>query len=134
MLALERAFPNYQHAPATTNEVLSVTRIVGLVRRDLCFPELAVRGWPAEARTVMAMPEASIHENACAIATQNKVRPSRKSGNVKTIPEAVRKQHSPYGLFRLRVGAANPRHAQAALGRRENVSHASARGPATSKV
>lgn len=132
MLAFERAFPNYQHAPATTNEVFSVTRIVGLVRRDLCFPELAVSGWPAEARTVMAMPEASIHENACVIPTQNKVRLSRKCGNMKAIPEAVCKQHLPYGLFRLRVGAANPRHAQAALRRRENVSHASARWTATS--
>ena len=132
MLALERAFPDYQHAPATTNEVFSVTRIVGLVRRDLCFPELAVRARPAEARTVMAMPEASIHENASAIATQNKVRPSRKSGNVKAIPKAVRKQRCPYELLRLRIGAANPRHAQAALRRRENVSHASARWTATS--
>ena len=68
------ALPNSYHSPAVRAEFPGVSSITLFVEGELLFPELLIRGWHGRPlAVVVAMPEASMHEQNHIPISDNKI-------------------------------------------------------------
>jgi hypothetical protein len=66
--------------------------IVCLVRLNLCTPELRARLRQPEERTIMSMPETTMHEYDCSVAWKNNIRFAGKVSHMQPEPKAAAMQ------------------------------------------
>src|SRR5580692_4815589 len=71
----------------------------------------------------MAMPEAAVHENYRAPASQDDIGLARQAGGMEAVAKATPVQSVPDGDYRAGVGATNARHHPAPDGGFDNVGH-----------
>lgn len=121
--ALERAFPNHEHAPAGGGERRQHVRIVYAVAGDFLFPEVAAGRRPAKEMAVVAVPKAAVNKNYRAVARKNDVWFTRQTARMETVAEAIAVKPVAHGDFRAGVDAADAGHHPAAYGGFDYISH-----------
>jgi hypothetical protein len=69
--------PNNRKAPSTLQKLSTNGAIPSNVRRELCLPELRASRWAGGiTASIMAMPEAAVHEDDCVMLGKHEVWPS----------------------------------------------------------
>jgi hypothetical protein len=124
--AAHRTFP-YRHDPPfillQRHQHLAVTSDIA---RDLRLPECRTGGRNRRQVTRMAMPEAAVHEDDSAKASEYEIWPARQILPVNSKPQPARVKASPHEQFGLGVTAADAAHVERSLFGSENVDHDSA--------
>lgn len=88
LILFQFAFPDGDAVPSHLGELLLLFSVPLLVASDLLLPEIGVGFWHLEELAVlMAMPKATIDEDASAVLPQHEVRMIRESWVVQAIAE-----------------------------------------------
>ncbi len=116
------AFPNHEHAPAESLEFPPLTRVAPHVALQLISPVGHSRFWnPVASRTVVLVPEATMHEDHGAETGEHQIRPSWQVSNMQSIAITEAMDEGADETFRGRVLATDTRHQLAAFGGSEMV-------------
>jgi len=110
------AFPHNQNLPAKPAKLPAIPSISYLVARQLPLPELGPGGRVDLAVLAsMAVPEAAMDKDNLSSARKHEVGTARKIASMKSVAISKSMQHPPNHQLRLRILAANARHAVATL-------------------
>ncbi len=93
------------------------------VASDLGLPELAPRAWQAEKTAVVPVPEAPVHEERCAVARKDKIRPARDVCRVQAESEPEPMKRAADQPLRLSITSADAAHHAASCGPVDDVGH-----------
>src|SRR5438309_776803 len=119
---LQLAFPDRQHFPAFLGEKFLVARVALLVGLKLRLPEIEPGFRHARERALLvAVPEAAMHENDLAAATEYQIRAARQFPVVEPVAIAFREDKMSDQHFRPGIFRADARHDFGALGGRDIV-------------
>lgn len=78
------ALPDLDNAPAKGLQRQSVAAVSGYVRRELCLPKVSAGLRDRRETTVMAVPEAAVHEDNRGMPPENEIRSPRQTRDVQT--------------------------------------------------
>lgn len=110
------AFPNHEHSPAESLEFPPLTRVAPHVALQLISPVGHSRFWnPIAGRTVVLVPEATMHEDHGAETGKHQIRPSWQVPNMQSIAITEAMDEGANETFRGRVLATDTRHQLAAV-------------------
>lgn len=111
LILLQLALPDGDAVPAHAGELLLLLAVALTVASDLLLPEVGVGLWHLEELAVLvAMPEATVDEDASAVFAQHNVWMSRKTFVVEPVAKAMMPEVFPYHYLRLSIFALDRGH------------------------
>lgn len=118
------ALPYHEYPPAESTQFRPIASIPGLISFKLVPPELpACAGQHAAVAAVVAVPEATVHEDHSHAARKNEIRFPRQMPNMQAIAVPQSVDEPPDHHLRCRILASDPRHAESTLCWREDINH-----------
>src|SRR5690606_9715398 len=118
------AFPNREHAPASSAPLIAYPFIARHVLLKFPLPELESGGWRgSEATFLMSVPETAVHEDRCTVLRQDDVGPTRQFRNVHSEAKPGLVQVAAHKALRHCVPSPNRGHHARPCLLIDNVSH-----------
>lgn len=115
------ALPYLQHSPTSILELGFAKPIALHVRGELGQPEVGTGLWDGGKSAVVAVPEASLHQDGSPVSWKHEIRTPGQILHVEPKPQTEPVRSRADDKFRLRVLAAYPSHHLTALGRTDNI-------------
>src|SRR5439155_19362111 len=102
--------------PSERAERALIPKVASAVFLELRLPKIQTRFRHSTVRASgMAMPEAAVNEDRCAVSREHDIEVSGQTGRMQAIAEAERPEDLPHGPLGLRVLVADPARSLAAL-------------------
>lgn len=114
MLALDRAFPNYQDTPTQFTQRIFTAKIAFYISLDLFLPELLPGSGPAKQMAIVAVPEAAVYQHNDVPAREHQIGSARKLPIMQSVSVTQSVQRTANQKFGLGIFAANSGHHPAA--------------------